>query len=333
MSVSDQRVLDLLERFPALSLSPCRLCPRECGVDRLHGQLGFCQSPGRIRAARAALLAYEEPCLVGEKGSGAVFFTGCSMGCIFCQNREISLGERGNVGLIVSPEHLSEIFLSLQEEGAATLNLVTASHYLPLIIPALLRARDEGLSIPVVYNTSAYEKVEPIRALEGLIDIYLPDLKFMDPALAKAWCQAPDYFTYAFAAIEEMVRQRPLPLFSDGSHTLEEGEEEGGQVLLMKEGVIVRHLCMPGQVEDSKRILAALHERFGDQIFISIMNQYTPMPQVAGVDPLLERALTSDEYEEVVDFALSIGIENGFLQEGETVSESFIPVFDGTGLT
>ena len=312
-------------------LSDCTLCPRECHADRTSGRLGFCQTPGVLTAARAAKLYYEEPCISGKAGSGAVFFSGCSLGCTFCQNYDLSRGEKGahSISREISPEHLSEIFFSLEEQGASNVNLVTASHLLPLVIPALSLAKTKGLRIPVVYNTSSYEKVEAIQALEGLVDIYLTDLKVFGTALTRRYCSAPDYFDRASAVIREMVRQCPEPVFADGSHALD--EEDDADDPLMLRGVIVRHLCMPGCTEDSKQILSWLHNTFGDRIFVSIMNQYTPMPQCSE-DPLLSRPLSAKEYDEVTDYAVEIGIENGFLQEGGTVSKSFIPSFDGTGI-
>ena len=355
-------------------LSNCTLCPRECGVDRTAGQLGFCGLPADIRAARAALLFYEEPCISGTNGSGAIFFTGCNLGCVFCQNAAISGGLRNPIasaahlpdidstlsrtdrevhsesasatvissgsdrsnrhdyaaGSIVTSEDLVRLMLNLQEQGVSNINLVTASHVLHALIPALEYARSHGLTIPVVYNTSAYEKAEAIRALDGLIDIYLPDLKFYSSELAQRYAKAPRYWEAATAAIEEMVRQCPVPVFADGSHSLE--AEDDREDPLMTKGVIVRHMVMPGQVEDSKRIIRYLYETYHDQIFLSIMNQYTPMPQCAE-DPLLSRPVTEKEYDEVVDFAISLGVENGFLQEGGTISKSFIPSWDGTGIT
>lgn len=315
---------------PLFNLSCCRLCPRNCGVNRVEGDLGFCGEPAQLYAARAAKLYYEEPCISGRTGSGAIFFDGCNLGCVFCQNAVISEGLRGEEkGLPITPERLADICFELEEQGCANINLVTASHYLPLVIPALENAKRRDLSIPIVYNTASYEKVEAIRALDGLIDIYLPDLKYKDPAIASAYSKAPDYFPSASAAIAEMVRQCPEPVFADGSHALDEADDTDDP--LMQKGVIVRHLCMPGHTADSKAILRYLHETYHDQIFISIMNQYTPMPRTAD-DPLLSRALTNEEYEDVVNYAVSLGIENGFLQEGGTVSESFIPAFDGTGI-
>jgi len=321
----------MMAQTSLFDLSDCTLCPRECHADRTSGRLGFCQTPGVLTAARAAKLYYEEPCISGKAGSGAVFFSGCSLGCTFCQNYDLSRGEKGahSISREISPEHLSEIFFSLEEQGASNVNLVTASHLLPLVIPALSLAKTKGLRIPVVYNTSSYEKVEAIQALEGLVDIYLPDLKFFAPALSRRYCSAPDYFDRASAVIREMVRQCPEPVFADGSHALD--EEDDADDPLMLRGVIVRHLCMPGCTEDSKQILSWLHDTFGDRIFVSIMNQYTPMPQCSE-DPLLSRPLSAKEYDEVTDYAVEIGIENGFLQEGGTVSKSFIPSFDGTGI-
>ncbi len=327
-------------------LNNCILCPRECHAHRTKGGLGFCQAPATLRAARAALLFYEEPCISGKgtrfdgkevHGSGAVFFTGCNLGCVFCQNYDISRGMNGNAGLQVTPESLADAFLRLQDlEHAANINLVTGSHYLPVIIPALEIAKTKGLRVPVVYNTASYEKKEAIERLDGLVDIYLPDCKYYSSTLSRALSKAPDYFERAIDAISEMVRQQPTPVFSDGSNEL--NEEDDANDPLMSRGVIIRHMVMPGHTEDSKEVLRRLYETFGDQVFLSIMNQYTPMPQIdtllidTSLQRDLKRTVTQKEYDEVVDFAISLGVENGFLQEGGTVSKSFIPNFDGTGL-
>lgn len=293
---------------------------------------------------------YEEPCISTAAGSGAIFFTGCNLGCRFCQNIAISKGLRhpaqgdscdsqgssnphrdGDIsfsdGLTVTVSGLADAMLRLQEQGACNINLVTPSHVLHVLIPALKEAKSRGLRLPIVYNTSAYEKVEALQALDGLIDIYLPDYKFHSGELALAYSNAPGYPEVARAAIAEMVRQCPEPLFADGSHELGDTEE----VPLMKRGVIVRHMVMPGQVADSKAVIRELYETYGNRIFFSIMNQYTPMPQCMD-DPLLSRCVTEKEYDEVVDFAIFLGVENGFLQEGGTISQSFIPVWDGTGI-
>ncbi len=297
-------------------LSDCTLCPRKCHVDRNAGETGYCGQTARLVAARAALHFWEEPCLSGTNGSGAVFFSGCNLRCVYCQNHQIAQGKSGRE---ITVTHLPEIFLELQEKGAHNINLVTAAHFVPQIITALETSKKQGLSIPVIYNTSAYEKAETLRRLEGLIDIYLPDLKYFDTTLSENYSHAPDYFETAAVAITEMVRQVGAPVF------------EAGEDSLMRRGVIVRHLLLPGCGKDSRRILRFLHETFKNDIYVSIMNQYTPLSQVSGI-PALNRRITNGEYEKIVDYAIRIGIENGFIQEGKTASESFIPAFDCEGL-
>jgi putative pyruvate formate lyase activating enzyme len=268
---------------------------------------------------------WEEPVLSGVSGSGTVFFSGCSLGCVFCQNQTIA---RGQTAKVLSGEVLAEKFLMLQEMGAHNINLVTGSHYVPQIVSALERAKNQGLHIPVVYNTGSYEKVQTLKLLEGLVDIYLPDLKYGDRELAARYSGAPDYFDYASAAIGEMVRQVGEPVLETVSgKMLEDGEE----LVLMKKGVIVRHLMLPGQIKDSKRIIRYLHQTWGNQIYISIMNQYTPCNPLPDY-PELGRKVTGEEYDALVDYAIRIGVEQGFIQEGETAEESFIPAFDFEGL-
>ena len=274
----------------------------------------------QIRVARAALHMWEEPCLSGRSGSGAVFFSGCALGCIFCQNREIASGK---AGLVISEARLAEIFLELQEKGANNINLVTAGHYVPQVIRALACAKSQGLRIPIVYNSSGYEKAETLRQLEGLIDIYLPDLKYLTPELAATYSHAPDYPQYAMEAIAEMVRQQPQTEF------MPEDRTEASPI--MQRGVIVRHLLLPGHVREAKKVVGYLHETYGDQIYISMMNQYTPMSEKF-VDPNLNRRVTKREYERLLDYAAEIGVENGFYQEGATADESFIPEFDYEGV-
>ena len=302
------------------SYIPCTLCPRACYVDRTAGQKGRCHVDARIRVARAALHMWEEPCLSGRSGSGAVFFSGCALGCIFCQNREIASGK---AGLVISEARLAEIFLELQEKGANNINLVTAGHYVPQVIRALACAKSQGLRIPIVYNSSGYEKAETLRQLEGLIDIYLPDLKYLTPELAAAYSHAPDYPQYAMEAIAEMVRQQPQAEF------MPEDRTEASPI--MRRGVIVRHLLLPGHVREAKKVVGYLHETYGDQIYISMMNQYTPMSEKFA-DPNLNRRVTKREYERLLDYAAEIGVENGFYQEGATADESFIPEFDYEGV-
>lgn len=292
----------------------CTLCPRNCGVNRLRGQKGYCRANGEMLIARAALHMWEEPCISGKEGSGAVFFSGCSMGCIFCQNAEISGGRTGKV---VSVEHLAEIFLSLQEQQANNINLVTAGHYVPQVREALILAKEKGLEIPIVYNSSGYEKKETLQLLEGLVDVYLPDFKYMNEELAKEYSNASDYPEVAKQAIAEMVRQVGEATF----------DERG----MMQKGVIVRHLMLPGELLDSKRIIRYLHETYGERIFISMMSQYTPMPRVAE-HPKLGKKIRKKSYDTLLNFAVSLGVENGFFQEGETAKESFIPAFDCEGV-
>ena len=295
----------------------CNLCPRKCGVDRASGQLGVCGQTEELKVARAALHYWEEPCISGEEGSGAVFFSGCPLHCVFCQNENIA---NGTTGKKITVSRLSEIFLELQEKGANNINLVTPGHFVPQIIKALDRARADGLFLPVVYNTSSYENVDTIRMLEGYVDIYLPDFKYMDSRLSARYSHAPDYAKVAKAAVAEMVRQT-------GKASFLHGDEDS----LIKRGTIVRHLTLPGCMEDSKSVLKYLHETYGDTIYISIMNQFTPLSNLEKY-PELNRRITEEEYEELVDYAIEIGIQNGFIQEGDTAEESFIPAFDCEGV-
>lgn len=296
-------------------MTDCTLCPRRCHANRAAGQRGFCGQTAEPAAARAALHFWEEPCISGVCGSGAVFFSGCNLQCVFCQNHNIALGKDGRT---LPPERLSEIYLELQDKGAANINLVTGSHFIPQIAFSLEQAKAKGLTIPIVYNTSSYEEISSLKLLEGLVDIYLPDLKYLSSDLSLKYSHAADYFERASAAIAEMFRQSGAPTFDVRTG-------------LMKRGVIVRHLLLPGQSADSKRILRYLHSAYGNNIYVSIMNQYTPLPHVAAI-PELSRTVTEYEYEKILSFADKIGIEKGFMQEGGTAQESFIPPFDGEGL-
>ncbi len=298
-----------------LSYEKCRLCPRKCGVNRAQGEKGVCGAGDQITAARAALHMWEEPCISGEEGSGTVFFSGCSLGCVYCQNGSIS---HGGAGKVIDPGRLSEIFLELQEKGANNINLVTATHFLPSVYEALVRAKEEGLVIPVLYNSGGYEDPEVLKAMEGLIDIYLPDFKYMDPALALRYSRCADYPEWAKVSLAEMVRQTGTPSF-----------DERGR---MRRGVIVRHLLLPGCGKDSKKIIRYLHETYGDRIYLSLMRQYTPMAGIGEKYPELAREIDEKEYDRVVSFALRLGVENGFIQEGGTARESFIPAFDYEGI-
>lgn len=292
----------------------CVLCPRNCRVDRLSGKKGCCKTSADLIVARAALHMWEEPCVSGAEGSGTVFFSGCALGCVYCQNKSIS---HDLAGKIITIQRLAEIFLELQAKGANNINLVTPSHYVPHIINALNIARAQGLNIPIVYNSSGYEKVETIKLLEGYIDIYLPDLKYFSREPAKKYSNCEDYFETASKAIEEMVRQVPKPEFDDRG--------------IMRKGVIVRHLLLPGNLEDSKKVIKYLYQTFGDKIFISIMSQYTPITKNPKY-PELNKKVSKKEYAELVDYAINLGVENGFIQEGEAALESFIPDFNGEGV-
>ena len=291
----------------------CSLCPRMCFADR-EVTTGYCGVKNTLRVARAALHFWEEPCISGEEGSGAVFFTGCNLRCVFCQNYQIARAEQGKE---ITVERLSEIFLELQEQKANNLNLVTATHYVPQVVEALKAAKQLGLSIPVVYNCGGYERVETLKMLEGLVDIYLPDFKYMDSQRAKRYSHAENYPEVAKVAIAEMVRQQPGAVF----------DKRG----MMRKGVIVRHLMLPGGIKDSKAVVKYLYETYGDNIYISLMNQYTPLPHVESY-PEINRKLKKFEYDRLVDYAISLGVENGFIQEGETAEESFIPAFTNEGV-
>ncbi len=293
----------------------CILCPRNCNTNRNDGNIGACMVSGKLKLARAALHYWEEPCISGEAGSGAVFFSGCSLHCVFCQNEEIS---RGQSGKEVEKERLAEIFLELQEKGANNINLVTPGQYVPHIIWAVEQARDQGLKLPIVYNTSSYEKVETIRRLQGIVDIYLPDFKYMSSDIAMKYSKAKDYPEVAKAAIAEMVRQQPNPVF----------DEVTG---LMKRGVIVRQLLLPNLLEDAKAIVKYLYDAYGDNIYLSLMSQFTPLSNVENY-PELNRKVSEKEYEEYVNYAIELGVENGFIQEEDVADESFIPHFDCEGV-
>lgn len=294
-------------------MEKCYLCPRSCGADR-EKTMGRCRADRTIRLARAALHFWEEPCISGENGSGTVFFSGCSLGCVYCQNKPIASGA---VGRAVTPERLSEIFFELKGKGAENINLVTADHYLPIILPLIRAAKENGIGIPFILNTASYLKEETVRKTRGAIDIYLADLKYDSPKTAAAYSAAADYPRAAKKAIDEMVRAA--------------GEVKTDARGMMKSGVIVRHLVLPGHIEEAKNVIRYLHETYGDRIYMSIMNQYTPMEELSAY-PELCRRVTAREYDAVLDYAIGIGVENAFIQEGVTAEESFIPCFDYEGV-
>lgn len=285
---------------------PCNLCPRKCNVNRSLGEKGFCGVDNRIKIARAALHFWEEPCISGEKGSGTVFFSGCNLRCVYCQNHKISTCRKGRY---ISHGQLVDTFLDLQNQGAHNINLVTPTHFAPQINNALISAKEKGLTIPIVYNCGGYENMNVIS--KDLIDIYLVDFKYFNNAYAEKYSSAPDYRETVQKAISEMVSRTGKPVFEDG---------------IMKKGVIVRHLMLPGLLFDSKKILDYLHSEYKNDIFISIMNQYTPLPHVEKY-PELNRKINKKHYNALIDYAINIGIENAYIQNGETAKESFIPEF------
>ena len=289
----------------------CNLCNRKCGVNRYDG-VGFCRMPADVYITRAALHQWEEPPISGERGSGTIFFSGCSLKCIFCQNREIS---RGPVGEQVSVDKLSDIMIDLQKQGAHNINFVTPTHYSPTIRLATEKAKAKGLFVPIVYNTGSYDTVEAIRSLKGVVDIYLPDLKYYKNSTSKKYSSAELYVESAREAINEMYRQVGNPKLDDNG--------------LLTSGVVVRILLLPGHLAEAKLSLKYLIDTYGDGIYISLMNQYTPMP---GIPAPLNRKVTHAEYDELLDYAEKLGLKNGFYQDFGTAKESFIPSFDGTGI-
>ncbi len=290
-----------------LSYKKCTLCGRRCLVDRASGELGFCRMRDMPTVARASLHAWEEPIISGARGSGTIFFSGCSLKCVFCQNKDIS---RGRTGKEVDTEELSDIMIRLQSEGAHNINFVTPTHYVPTVKDAVITAKTRGLNIPIVYNTSSYDTPETIESLSGIVDIYLADFKYLRDKTAGELSGAENYPETAKLSIAEMVRQRPTPIIQDG---------------LMTSGVIVRILILPNRVAEAKLILKYLYDRYGNSIYISIMSQYTPM---SDMKPPLDRRITHAEYREVAEYAEKLGITQAFLQEKSSASENFIPKFN-----
>lgn len=292
----------------------CLLCPRKCGINRRTGQTGVCGVSSEIKVARAALHYWEEPCISGKRGSGAVFFSGCSLHCVFCQNREISDGKEGKV---ISKERLSDIFIELAGKGANNINLVTPGQYIPDIVWAVNDAKSRGMKLPIIYNTSGYENVTELKLLEGIVDVYLPDFKYMDSTLSARYSRAKDYPSVAKQALSEMVRQQPDVVIDDATG-------------LIQKGVIVRQLLLPGHVNDAKAVLKYLYDTYHDHVYISMMSQFTP---IALKDyPEINRTVTKREYERLVNYALEIGITNAFIQDGDVAKDSFIPAFDCEGV-
>ena len=295
-----------------MEYTACSLCARECGIDRTSGKTGFCGASDIMTVSRAALHMWEEPVISSERGSGTIFFSGCSLGCVFCQNREIS--RDASVGRSVSESELADIMISLERQGAHNVNFVTPTHFAPSIKRSIIVARERGLRIPTVYNTSSYDSVEALRMLDGAIDVYLADFKYYLEKTASKLSRARSYPAVARAAIEEMVRQAPKPIITDG---------------IMTSGVIVRILLLPSHVAEAKLILKYLYGTYGDNIYISLMSQYTPIGEM---QPPLNRRVLRSEYDELCEYACKLGVKNAFVQERESVGESFIPKFDNTGV-
>ncbi len=291
----------------------CNLCPRNCLIDRTK-TLGYCKATDKVKVARSALHYFEEPSISGSNGSGTIFFSNCNLKCCYCQNKEISTD---GFGKEITIERLSEMMLELEEKHANNINLVTPTHYVPSIIEAIKLARSKGLSIPIVYNTSGYESVETLKLLEGYIDIYLTDFKYFDNKLGKYLSKCSNYFEVASKALEEMYRQTGKNKFNDDG--------------LMTKGIIVRCLVLPTKSDDTKKIINYLYKKYQDNIYLSIMNQYTPVNYIKEY-PYLNKTISEDEYNDVIDYAIDLGIKNAYMQEGGTCSESFIPAFDLEGV-
>ena len=290
-------------------LNECKLCPRNCSVNRNCGEVGYCRASNEITIAKYYLHQWEEPCITGKNGSGTIFFTYCNLRCLFCQNYKISTLDYGKK---ISVDRFSEICLELQDMGATNINLVTPTHFVPLIIDGIKLAKSRGLNIPIVYNSSGYENVNTIKMLDGIIDVYLPDFKYYSDEYAIKYSKCKDYFKYASESLREMVRQKGNCIFDNDGN--------------MVSGVIVRHLLLPKMEEDSKKILKYLYDNYGDKIYISIMNQYTPVRKCEYGE--LNNKISDDVYDDIIDYAWNIGIRNAFIQEDGTQSESFIPDFD-----
>lgn len=292
-------------------LESCTLCPRKCKADRVNGNYGFCGAGKEVRIARAALHFWEEPCISGNEGSGTVFFSNCTMKCVFCQNYEVSTN---NLGYIVTINELADIFIDLQSQGANNINLVTPTHYVPQIITALDIAKEKGLMLPVIYNTGGYETVETIKMLDGYIDIYMPDFKYYGDDIAIKLSKAPGYRECVTSAAEEMYRQVGKPIL----------DEKG----IMQKGVIIRHLMLPGFLRDSIKIIDYISEKYSNNIFFSLMSQYTPLRHIENIKTLNNK-LDFRYYNFAVDRCIDNGMKNVFIQEEESASESFIPEFYG----
>lgn len=306
--------MKIVDKYYLEALEHCKLCPRNCGVNRLKGELGYCKSNKNVTVARASLHNWEEPCISGKNGSGTVFFSNCNLSCVFCQNHEISQEHKG---IEITIEKLADVFISLQQKGANNINLVTPTHYVPQIIEAIKIAKNNGLTLPILYNTNSYENVETIKSLNGYIDVYLPDLKYFNNKYSEKYSSAPKYFMYATKAIKEMYNQVGKNVFDENQ--------------LMIKGLIIRHLMLPGLLFDSKKIIDYIYSTYGDNVYISLMNQYTPIYKAQCFNEI-NRPLKKEHYDALIDYSLEKGIKNAFIQEEGTCSENFVPEFDLRGI-
>lgn len=295
-------------------LDNCNLCIRNCNVNRNDSKKGVCNSTNTIKVARAALHYWEEPCISGERGSGTVFFSNCNLKCVFCQNHKIS---NDGCGKEITIERLAQIFIELQDKGANNINLVTPTHFVPQIIEALKIAKSKGLVLPIVYNTNSIDTLDTIKSLNGYIDIYLPDFKYFDDKYSFKYSKIKGYSKNVLNIIKEMINQVGYPKFN----------EEG----MLVKGVVVRHLLLPGLLFDSKKVVDAIYNNFGDKVYISLMNQYTPMHK-SNLYPEINKPINPKVYESLIDYALSIGVKKGFIQETGTSSEIFVPEFNNEGV-
>lgn len=293
-------------------LENCTLCPKMCGVNRKNGEVGFCGADSKIKIARCDLHFWEEPCISGKNGSGTVFFSHCNLRCVYCQNHKIS---HMGIGKTVSVEELADSFLTLQEKGANNINLVTPTHFVPQIIESVKIAKNNGLTLPILYNSSGYENTHTIKMLNGIVDIYLPDLKYFNDKYGERYSGVTNYFKIASEAISEMFLSVGKCVF-----------DENG---IIKKGVIVRHMVLPHLLFDSKKVIDYLYKTYKDDIFISIMNQYTPVPSLPDAYPELSEKISKEYYDTLIDYAVNLGVKNAYIQEGDTAKESFIPEFFG----
>ncbi|GAA0078484.1 radical SAM protein [Clostridium sp. CTA-5] len=295
-------------------LKQCTLCHKNCKVNRLNNEIGFCNASDKVKVARAALHFWEEPPISGKNGSGTVFFSNCNLGCVFCQNHDISQQHKG---IDISIARLADIFLELQEKGAHNINLVTPTHYVPQIIEALEISKSRGLIIPILYNTNSYDSLETIKSLNGYIDVYLPDFKYFNDKYSIKYSKAKDYASNALSIIDEMVKQVGKIKFDSNGNIVK--------------GVIIRHLLLPGLLFDSKKIIDLLFNRYGDSVYISLMNQYTPMFKACNY-PEINRSLNPKHYDSLIQYSLDLGLKNGFVQDDGTNNTEFIPSFNFEGV-